>query len=398
MVSYYLPVFQTVKKRLTEPRCFLQILTGPRQVGKSTLAQQMLAAWAGPKHFATADEPTSHPKLWLQQQWQIARMKTNQYRGQEVLLVLDEIQKMPDWSSGVKYHWDEDSRLQRPIKVLLLGSSNLLLAQGLSESLMGRFELIPITHWSYTEMRDAFDWSLEQYIYFGGYPGSALFIKEEARWSYYIQNAICEPSISRDVLAMTRVDKPALLRQVFELGCLYSGQIVALQKILGQLQDAGNATTLSHYLKLLSQARLLTGISKYAGQAVRSRASSPKFQVYNTALLTASALKSFQEALENPVFWGRLVESCVGAHLCNQALLQGLQIYYWREGSYEVDFVVKQGDTIVALEVKSADFKGRLSGLETFVKKFKPKKHLQIGGQGLSLESFLTMSCSDWLF
>ncbi len=387
---YKRPVFSNIVKRLKEPRRFIQVLAGPRQTGKTTLARQVMDKIGGLTHYATADSPTLKDHVWLEQQWQTvrARLDTDK-RVKCALLVLDEIQKIPKWSETVKLLWDEDSAENRPIHVVLLGSSPLLVQQGLTESLAGRFEVIPITHWSFAEMRDAFGFDLDQYVYFGGYPGGAALIEEPERWARYIQDSLIETSISRDILLMTRVDKPALLRQLFELGCLYSGQILSYQKMVGQLQEAGNTTTLAHYLDLLEGAGLLMGLMKYAGGQARKRGSSPKLQVLNTGLLTAQAHLSFSEARQDHEFWGRLVESTVGAHLANSIRGTGLELTYWRHRNQEVDFVLARGKKLLAIEVKSGSHTKAIPVLEAFEKEFGKVKKLLVGAQGMPLEEFL---------
>lgn len=388
-------IYQTLSRRLQEERRFIQVLIGPRQVGKTTLARQVIDALNISAHYASADEPALQDHIWIEQQWALGRLQA-QREGQAVL-VLDEIQKMEQWTTIIKQLWDEDTASQTPLKVVLLGSSPLLLQRGLTESLAGRFELIRVPHWSFTEMQTAFDWSVEQYIYFGGYPGAAPLIQESERWSRYIIDSLIETTLSRDILLMTRVDKPALLRRLFQLGCDYSGQILSYQKMLGQLQDAGNTTTLAHYLELLSGAGMLTGVSKFAGEVVRQRASSPKFQVLNTALMSAQSPLSFDDTQQDRNFWGRLVESAIGAHLLNTAAGTQIQIYYWRGRNHEVDFVLQHGDRLTALEVKSGRSQNHLPGMEAFKKAFKPQQTFLIGGQGVPLDDFLKSSVSDWV-
>ncbi|MBS0614675.1 MAG: ATP-binding protein, partial [Proteobacteria bacterium] len=257
------PQGAVLAERLAEPRRFLQVVAGPRQVGKSTLVQQVTGDLGAPVRFASADEPTLRSTEWIGQQWEAARLDATGRAG--AVLVLDEIQKIPAWSETVKRLWDEDTRKKRPLKVILLGSAPLLIAQGLTESLAGRFETLRLPHWSYAEMREAFDFTLDQYLYFGGYPGAAPLAKDPVRWARYIADSLIETSIARDVLLLTRVDKPALLRRLFELACRYSGQILSYTKMLGQLQDVGNTTTLAHYLDLLAGAGMVCGLSKYAG-------------------------------------------------------------------------------------------------------------------------------------
>src|SRR5690625_884590 len=308
-------LLEQLKKRIQEPRQFIQVLMGPRQVGKTTLITQMLKQVKWSVLYESADAVPVSQTLWLEQIWEAARVKIDLYNVREYILIIDEIQKINNWSEIVKKMWDEDTRTGRNLKVVLLGSSRLLMQQGLSESLAGRFESIYMGHWSYREMNEAFGWSAEKFVWFGGYPGSAGLIKEENRWKNYVNNALIETSISKDILMMTRVDKPALLKRLFELGCLYSGQILSFTKMQGQLQDAGNTTTLAHYLSLLDTAGLLSGIDKYAADVIRKRASSPKFQVYNNALVSAQRHESFEEIRQQPAEWGRMVESAIGAHL-----------------------------------------------------------------------------------
>lgn len=381
-------VYAKLLARLREPRRFIEVLIGPRQVGKTTLIQQAIQGSHLACHYASADEPTLRDHIWIEQQWQIARNKD--------LLILDEIQKIPEWSSIVKRLWDEDTRNKCALKIVLLGSSPLLMQRGLSESLAGRFEIIPAMHWSYPEMHRAFGWDLKQYIYYGGYPGAASLIDDRERWSRYIIDSLIETSISRDILLMAPVNKPALLRRLFHLGCHYSAQILSFQKMQGQLQDAGNTTTLAHYLDLLSGAGMLTGISKFSGQAVRQRGSSPKLQVFNTALLSAQSAMNFTEAQQDHEFWGHLVESTVGAYLINSAIGTEVEVFYWRERNQEVDFVLQYGKKIIAIEVKSSRRKEALSGMAAFQKIYQPEKMILVGEQGLSLEEFLQTPLLDF--
>lgn len=392
------PFHQKIFKRLNEPRKFIQVLIGPRQVGKTTLIKQLLKELPYPSHYASADLPTIQDIPWIAQQWEIARLMLRESNQQKnVLLILDEIQKVPHWSEKVKELWDQDSFHDVNLKVVLLGSSPLLMQKGLSESLAGRFELTHITHWSYTEMKEAFDWDLSQYIYFGGYPGSADFIKDEKRWRDYINQSLIETSISRDILLMTRVDKPALLRRLFELGCHYSGQILSYQKMLGQLSDAGNATTLAHYLDLLSGAGMLAGLSKFSGKVIMQKASSPKLQVCNTALMSAQKQTTFKAAIKDRQYWGRLVESAVGTHMINQGLIYDIKISYWRERHKEVDFILQKGDTVVPVEVKSSIHNKPLSGMLEFSKNYNTKRLLLVGSDGIPLEKFFSKDLDIWI-
>ena len=394
-VEFRRPQAAVLAERLTEPRRFLHVVAGPRQVGKSTLVQQVTGELSLPVRYASADEPTLRGADWISQQWEAARLEAS--GGAGAVLVLDEIQKIPSWSETVKRLWDEDTRKKRPLKVVLLGSAPLLMALGLTESLAGRFETLRLPHWSLAEMRAAFGWSLEQYLYFGGYPGAAPLIGEPARWSRYIADSLIETSIARDVLLLSRVDKPALLRRLFELACRYSGQVLSYTKMIGLLQDAGNTTTLAHYLRLLAGAGMVCGLPKYAGGAARSRGSSPKLQVMNTALMTVTSGVSLAESRTDREFRGRLIESAVGAHLANAAAAGECELYYWRDRGQEIDFVAVAHGGRTAIEVKSGRAPQARPGSAAFAATFKVKRTLLVGGDGIAIEEFLGRSVSEWL-
>ncbi len=391
---YQRPQFAILSSRLEEPRRFMQVVAGPRQVGKTTLVQQVCEASGLPVQFASADEPTLRGSEWITQQWEIARLMQSA-RG--AVLVLDEVQKVTGWSEAVKRLWDEDTRKKRPLKVILLGSAPLLIQRGLSESLAGRFEVLYLPHWSAEEMRMAFGWTVQHSIFYGGYPGAASLIGDHDRWARYVRDSLIETTLSRDVLLLSRVDKPALLRRMFELGCRYSGQILSYTKMIGQLQDAGNTTTLAHYLELLGAAGMLTGFPKYAGETVRSRGSSPKLQVFDTALLSALSDYRFGEAQADREYWGRLTESAVGAHLANAAAAGKCEVFYWRDRNREVDFVVRVGRRLIAIEVKSGRAQEVLPGMQAFNEAFKPDRLLLVGGDGIAVEDFLRQPIEHWL-
>ena len=390
------PQARVLAGRLAEPRRHLQVVAGARQVGKTTLVQQVLAEAAIPVVYASADEPALRDAAWISAQWDRARVELRGHPAGAVL-ALDEVQKVTGWSETVKRLWDEDTRARHKLRVVLLGSAPLLMQRGLTESLAGRFEVLHLPHWSYAEMRGAFGFSLDQYVYFGGYPGAAPLIEDPPRWRRYLLDVLIETTISRDVLLLTRVDKPALLRRLFELGCRYSGQVLSYTKMLGQLQDAGNTTTLAHYLDLLGGAGMVTGLPKYAGKAVRQRGSSPKLQVLNTALMTAQSGLSPEEARADREFYGRLVESAVGAHLANAAAAGVCELFYWRERNHEVDFVLRSGKALVAIEVKSGRAPEMLAGLGAFAETFKPRRTLLVGGDGMPLDELLGRPVEHWL-
>ncbi len=394
-MDYIRKQYHTLKARIQEPRRFMQVLAGPRQVGKSTLVGQVLQDISIPYSLEVADAVEPKDSDWIRRVWEGART-TMMLRGEsERLLVIDEIQKIDNWSEMVKREWDEDTRKHVNLKVVLLGSSRLLLKRGLTESLAGRFELIRLGHWSYQEMHDAFGVTLDEYIYFGGYPGAAHMIGDEKRWRKYIKDSLVTPAIEKDVLMTSNIYKPALMKQLFELGCGYSAEILSLTKMMGQLQDAGNVTTLASYLEILDQCALLTGLQKYANDDARKRGSIPKYQVYNNALLTAYKGRSFQTDRTDTMSWGRWVESAVGAHLLSMAEEADYQVYYWRESAkskgekdMEVDFIIVNDGEVTAIEVKSGR-RGMNSGLPSFREAFHPKKSFVVGSGGVSLEDFL---------
>ena len=393
------PVFEEILARAHEPRRFIQVLAGPRQVGKTTLARQVMDAIGMPGHLASADAPDLQDAAWIETQWAIGRQAARNGGRAGGLLVLDEVQKVHRWSDLVKQLWDEDTASDLPLRVMLLGSAPLLVRQGLSDSLAGRFEVIRVTHWTYAEMRDAFGWDLDRYLFYGGYPGAAGLIRSHDRWEEYILDSLVETSLSRDILLLNRVEKPGLLRQLFRLACSYSGQVLSYNKMLGALADAGNTVTLSHYLDLLGGAGMVTGIGKYAGSAVRRRASSPKLLALNTALITATARTTLAKARADHEFWGRLIESAVGAHLWAHADPEELS--YWREGNAEVDWVVRPGKLLrgetrpVAVEVRTGAARGT-PGLVAFTHAHGARP-LIVGTGGIPLEAFLAVHPGEWL-
>ena len=390
-----------IKKRLSEKRKFIQVVAGPRQVGKTTIITQLLEQHDYNYIYETADAISGDSREWLEQIWNAARFRIKT-GAKEIILIIDEIQKVTDWSEVIKRMWDEDTRTKTNIKLVLSGSSRLLIKQGLTESLHGRFELIQIPHWTLAEMKEAFGFSLEEYVYFGGYPGSAELIKDEKRWKNYMRDAIIETSISKDILMLTTITKPALLRQLFDLGSQYTSQILPFNKMLGTLTDAGNTVTLAHYLTLLDQSRLLGGLQKYSGSEQHAKSSSPKLQVYNNALFAAVAGKSFEEAKATPDIWGRFVESCAGTHLINNAPLCGYKLFYWRDGNDEVDFVISRGDELCGIEVKSG-VRTTNRGMSIFKAKYPHAKMYVVSANdannsgSIPLEEFLNLS-PDILF
>lgn len=379
---------------MNEPRKFIQIIEGPRQVGKSTMIKQVLKALPYPwLHFA-ADGVPANNSAWISDCWQTARTKILMEQLSELILVIDEIQRLKQWSEVVKKEWDADTFNDVNIKVILLGSSRVRLEKGLAESLKGRFETIKMPNWSLAEMQQAFGYSVDEYMFYGGYPGAAELISNSDRWQNYIASSIVDATINNDILIDTPVNKPALLKQTFELCSAYSGQQLSLTKLLGQLQDAGNTTTISAYLELLDKAGMVCGLQKYAIDKARRRASVPKYQVYNNALMNLYCDTDFASARANHKIWGRIFESAIGAHIMNCAYTGGFHVYYWRDGDKEVDFVLVRNSRVIAIEVKSNNEKDT-AGLHAFAERFHPYRTLIVGDGGLSADTFLRSNLLD---
>lgn len=422
---YKRPQEELLKVRLIESVHFINLLAGPRQVGKTTMVRDLIGQNPQSSYYVSVDEeatiniynlgsipsaitpPQNKDAAWLQFQWQEARNRAAQWlnSGQNsrndveaaaFVFAIDEVQKIEQWSNLVKGLWDADRANGVPMHVVLLGSAPLLMQKGLSESLAGRYEVMTMSHWGFTEMQEAFDFSLEQYIYFGGYPGSAWLIKDEARWRRYVRDSLIQPNIEKDILQRVRIKNPMLLKQLFELGCHYSGQELSLTKMIDAINEAKHTETLADYLHLLGEAKLLTRLQKYAAQEVRKRNSAPKLHVFNTALMSALQDYSFSEAQADRSYWGRLVESCVGAHLLNTSD-EDTQLYYWREGNQEVDFIVAKGKKLAAIEVKSAPNPVVSKGLDSFCTKYSHARKVLVGNGGVTLAEFLSETAENWL-
>lgn len=382
--------YQIIKNRLEEQRKFIQVVMGARQIGKSTVVKQVLKDISIPFQLFSADNVPATNSAWISNCWAAVRSLKENNGWNCVILVIDEIQKIANWSEVVKKEWDEDTFHDCNIKVLLLGSSRVLLEKGLSESLAGRFEEIRMSHWSYSEMRDCFGFSVDQYLYYGSYPGAATLVEEQDRFQQYIQSAIIEATINKDILMDTPISKPALLRQTFELGAAYSGNLLSLNKMLGSLQDAGNASTLAGYINLLEESGLLCGLQKYSIDTARRKASIPKLQVFNNALKMVYTPVTFEQALLDRKAWGHIFESGIGAYLVSQGFVHRFEVFYWRERNDEVDFVLRKKGSIIVIEVKSNAEK-KTGGLEKFRELFAPRAAFIVGDGGISVEDFLSM-------
>lgn len=386
--------YDVLRRRLGEPRKFIQVVLGPRQIGKTTVVRQVLHDINKPQLYFSADDTAVAGSAWLASCWTAARLEAQTHPDAGCVLVIDEIQKVPNWSETVKRQWDDDTWNERNIKVVLLGSSRALILQGLSESLMGRFEEIRMTHWTYAEMRDCFGLTVDEFIYFGGYPGAVEMMQDEARWKVYVRNSMIDATVNRDIFEDVRIGKAALLRKTLELGAAYSGKILSLTKLLGEIQDAGNVMTIAGYLERLNQCGLLGTFQKFSVDDARRRASIPKFQVHNNALLTALSAGTFEQVRNDPVKWGHYIESAVGAYLISQAYRLQFEVFYWRDGNNEVDFVLRKDGKVLALEVKS-NHERYTKGLDVFCQKFRPNVALIVGSGGLPLETFLETPITD---
>ncbi|NBX93829.1 MAG: ATP-binding protein [Proteobacteria bacterium] len=350
MSTYNRPLAQKLKKRLQDSRCYIQVLVGPRQVGKTTALK---AALQGKGVYETADSPTPLTAEILNQWWDRA------LQNPEKILAVDEIQKIAGWSEVIKRRWDE---APYSLKVVLTGSSALLLEKALGESLAGRFELIRATHWNFSEAHEAFGMTLQQFIEFGCYPGSLSLLPEIDRWGDYIRDSIVESVLGRDLLMLHPVSNPALLRQVFSLALGMPAHVLSLQKMVGQLQSKISLPTLQSYLSLLGQAFLVSGISKYSANLFREKKSSPKLIVHDNALLRAF-VRPIESTLSGEVM-GYYFENAIGARFVEA----GWDTFYWKSGDKEVDYVVHgpQGEKY-AIEVKSTLCSSKdLNGLKTF--------------------------------
>ncbi len=354
--KFQLNFIDILLKRLKSPSPLIQVILGPRQVGKTTGILQLIQNFSGPSHYVSADDEITPGETWVLEHWQKAMLK-----GKKTLLVIDEIPKVQNWSEVIKRLWDKQVREKKThLKIVLLGSSSLLLQKGLSESLAGRFEMIPVYHWNFTESKKRFGFKLDDYLNFGGYPGSYAFTQQEKRWKTYMQQSIVDPVISKDILMFNQVRSPALFRQAFEIVCSYPAQEISYNKLLGQLQDKGNTDLIKHYLELFSGAFLIKTLFKFSAKATLSKSSSPKI------LLGCPALSTRQEWIaDQNSRYGRLFELAVGMELIR---LEG-ELSYWREANREVDYILQYQKKLFAIEVKSGR-KKRTSGLSVFLKKY----------------------------
>lgn len=377
---------------MAEPRRRMQIVMGPRQVGKSTLVGQFTEGISVPFDFFAADGVNRFDSSWIPNKWQQVRMRMDIHSEQEHILIIDEVQKIRGWSEQVKKEWDEDSRSHRNLKVILLGSSRLLLQKGLEESLEGRFETIKMGYWDWQEMHEAFGFSMDEYVYFGGFPGLAPDIQDEDRWRNLMEDSIISPILTRDILEIEEIRNPALLRQVFELACIESAKELSLTKMQGTM-NSGTVPTIKNYLDILNKSMIVQPLQNYSPSRVKEKQSVPKMQVFNNAFRNRFGTFSFDEARVDPTEWGRLVESAVGAHLANRAMTDDYELFYWRnERRQECDYVLRKGQALVAIEVKSGSV-DKTVGFEKFKEQFADKVTAAfiVGPHALPLDDFFIM-------
>lgn len=383
---------QTLRKRMAEPRRRMQIVMGPRQVGKSTLVGQFADSADIPLDSFSADSINPFDSTWIAACWQQARMRMDINSEPEHILVIDEVQKIHGWSEQVKKEWDEDTRLHRNLKVILLGSSRLLIQRGLEESLSGRFETIKLGYWTWQEMRDAFGFTMDEYIYFGGFPGLAQDIHDEDRWRSLVEDSIILPALTRDILEIEEIRNPALLRQVFELACTESAKELSLTKMQGTM-NSGSVPTIKNYLDVLGKSMIVQPLLKYSPSPIREKQSVPKMQVFNNGFRNRYGTFSFDEARTDAAEWGRQVESAVGAHLVNRSVTDDFELYYWRnDKKQECDYVLRRGQALVAIEVKSGAADS-VAGFEKFRELYSDRitSAFIVGPQALPLEEFFAI-------
>jgi predicted AAA+ superfamily ATPase len=354
-----LPFIDELENNITNHSQFIQVILGPRQVGKTTGIGLFLKKYKKPYVECTADDIKTDAYSWLNEQWQRASEL-----GDETLLVIDEIQKIHDWSSHIKQLWDSQRKIKTKLKLILLGSSSLQLQEGLSESLTGRFQVIRAYHWGYNESNKLKKMSLKDYLTFGGYPGSYTLIKNQKNWNTYIQQSIVDTVIDKDILRHAKVKNYALFKQTFHLLASLPAQEISYTKLLGQLQEKGNTDLIKYYIQLFEGAYLFRAIQKYNTKSFKVKTSSPKIIPLGMALIDRFIYSKETEL-------GHIFEAAVGAKLI-QAF--GDNVYYWRDGDFEVDYVIELDSKIIAIEVKSGKAKSSKS-LTAFQKKF-PKSNV----------------------
>jgi uncharacterized protein len=388
-------LYSKLKKHLDGSANFVQAVVGPRQIGKTTLVKQIFEAWKNPKFYETADMPGVIDTKWLAGIWGKARNESKKTR-KKTLLIIDEIQKITQWSTTVKRFFDEDKFSGTRLRVIILGSSSLFMQKGLTESLAGRFELHRHSQWSYGECREFFHLNLKEYLYYGSYPAALPLRKYQDRWVEYIRSSLIETVIAKDVLLMNPITKPALLRQAFALCLHYPAQILSYQNMLGQLQEAGNASTIAFYLRLLANAFFLVPLEKYSGSKIKQKSSSPKILLLDNAIVTANSEKNHKTAFSDKDYWGRLFENAVGARLYWLAQEQGWELFYWRDRDNEIDYVLSIGDRLIAVEVKSGRPGKAKAALDIFANRYKNAEKVVISFKKKNLSNVKYLEAEEF--
>lgn len=349
----YLNYIEILPKRFESKQPLLQVILGPRQVGKTTTVLKLInEQYAERGMYVSADQVFNADAQWLRTCWLEAQA------GKKILFI-DEIQKSHNWAEAIKALYDESKRIKKLFPCVLLGSSSLEIQKGLTESLTGRFQLIRAHHWNYQESKKGYDLSFEKYLSYGGYPGSYQFI-DSADWADYVKNSIISTAVEKDILQFRSVKNPALFKQAFDILVSYPAQEISYNKLLGQLQDRGNVELIKYYISLFEGAFLIKTLEKYSPKTIKRKSSSPKI------LPLAPCMPSLQWGGEHTsAEKGRIFELIVGCQLVRT----GEELFYWREGNAEVDFVLKQGKNVWAIEVKSGRKKSD-KGLQQFKKNF----------------------------
>lgn len=354
MKSIKAPQLNSIMDLVNKREGHIHVLVGPRQVGKTTTVKQLSENSGLVSKYISADGEVSRPKSWLSLQWQMSL-------GEGVeLLIIDEIQKVENWAEEAKRFWDQ--RGESSPRLILLGSSSLSLHRGLSESLTGRYILHRVYHWDFESSQKLLnELDLKKYLEHGGYPGSYEFIENKFEWLSFVKDSIITPVIEKDILSMVHVKSPALFRQSFDLICSYASQEISYTKLLGQLQDKGNTDLVKNYIKLFEAAFLVKSLEKYSGKIIKKRSSSPKLYPLAPALYSQAIDMQFDEE-----YYGHAFELFILMELLK---FPG-SVYYWRERSYEVDFILEIGNKLIAVEVKYTSLPESTKGLEEFVTKF----------------------------
>jgi predicted AAA+ superfamily ATPase len=382
--------------RLREPAPGrIQLLTGPRQVGKTTLLLDLAEHLGEAAHYVAADDPQAGlPGFW-ERVWTEAETRASRGGG---ALFIDEIQHIADWAARIKAQYDRLRRRKIRLHVVATGSSALRLGAGSRESLAGRFERLTLTHWSALTLMERFKLapsaSTLLTVRLGSYPGSLQFQNDIPRWRAYVRDSIIEPAIGKDVLALGVVRRPGLLRQIFAVAISMPAQIVSLQKLQGQLHDRGALETVAHYLALLEEAYLVAPLRKFGAREHRQRAAPPKLVALNNALPSALHPQGPPDPSREPARFGSWVENACLAFAWNS----GQRVTYWREEPLEVDGIIDGSWGAWAVEVKTGAFdSSQLRGLLEFCRRHPRYRPLVVTAPGdESLAGRLGVACINW--